>query len=238
MPRSLLITGATGYLGRPLTALALARGHAVRAFVRPGSQSRVPRGAEVVAGDPFSSEQLAGALTPAHTLVHLIGTPRPSPAKARQFVSVDLASIRAAAEAAARAGIAHLVYVSVAHPAPVMKAYIAARTAGETLVRGTGIPATILRPWYVLGPGHWWPYALLPFYKLFEAIPATRETALRLGLVTDRQMIAALIGAIEDGPDGAGVRDVPAIRRAHIAPVQPPGYTAASGPLDPRSPSS
>ena len=49
----------------------------------------------------------------------------------------------------------------------MMKAYIAARTEGEALVRATGIPATILRPWYVLGPGHWWPYALLPFYKLW-----------------------------------------------------------------------
>ena len=34
----------------------------------------------------------------------------------------------------------------------MMHAYIAARTQGEALVRATGIPATILRPWYVLGP--------------------------------------------------------------------------------------
>ena len=34
-----------------------------------------------------------------------------------------------------------------------MHAYVAARVQGESLVTATGIPATILRPWYVLGPG-------------------------------------------------------------------------------------
>jgi uncharacterized protein YbjT (DUF2867 family) len=98
-----------------------------------------------------------------------------------------------------------------------MHAYIAARRAGEALVHASGVPATILRPWYVLGPGHWWPYALLPFYTLFEKIPSKRESALRLGLVTHHQMINALMRAIEDGPAGAGVREVPAIRSATLA---------------------
>jgi uncharacterized protein YbjT (DUF2867 family) len=125
--------------------------------------------------------------------------------------------MRAAAEAAGRAGIAHIVYVSVAHPAPIMKAYIATRIQAEALVNGTGIPATILRPWYVLGPGHRWPSMLLPLYWLCERLPSTREAAVRLGLVTERQMVTAMLRAIEDGPSGAGVRDVAAIRHATIA---------------------
>ena len=214
--RSLVITGATGYLGKPLTALAIARGHRVRAFVRPGSEARTPTGAEVTTGDPFAIDALAAALSPAVTLVHLIGTPRPSPAKAQQFLDVDLTSIRAAAAAATRVGIAHIVYVSVAHPAPVMRAYIAARAEGERLVRETGIAATILRPWYVLGPGHWWPYALLPAYWLLARIPSTRAGAERLGLVTHRQMVVALMSAVERGPTGAGVIEVPGIRAARL----------------------
>jgi uncharacterized protein YbjT (DUF2867 family) len=168
----------------------------------------------VIAGDPFSSDELARACAAGETLVHLIGTPRPSPAKAQQFLDVDLESTRAAAAAAVRAGIGHIVYVSVAHPAPVMQAYIAARVQAEDAVRATGIPATVLRPWYVLGEGHWWPYALLPLYKLLELMPSTREAALRLGLVTHAQMVTALMRAIEDGPGGAGVVDVPEIRAA------------------------
>jgi uncharacterized protein YbjT (DUF2867 family) len=211
-----VITGATGYLGRPLTALALARRHTVTAFVRPGSESRAASGARVIAGNPFSSDELAAACAAGDTFVHLIGTPRPNPSKAQQFLDVDLASARAAAAAAAQARVGHIVYLSVAHPAPVMEAYIAARRQGEEAMRATRIPTTILRPWYVLGEGHWWPYALVPLYKLFEMIPSKRETALRLGLVTREQMITALMRAIEDGPDRAGVVDVPAIRAACV----------------------
>lgn len=211
-----LVTGATGYLGRPLCALARRRGHDVRAFVRRGSEARVPPGVAVVAGNPFDAEDVARALEPGATIVHLLGTPRPNPSKARQFIDVDLASIRATAAAAAQSRAAHLVYVSVAHPAPVMKAYITARTQGEALVRATGIPSTILRPWYVLGPGHWWPYALVPMYWLFERLPSKRETALRLGLVTRAQMITALMAAIEREPRGTAIMEVPAIRSATV----------------------
>jgi uncharacterized protein YbjT (DUF2867 family) len=207
-----LVTGATGYLGRPLVALAAARGHRVRAFVRRGSEPKVPAGVEIATGDALAVGDLTAAMSPGDTLVHLVGTPRPSPAKAQQFQDVDLPSIRASTAAAVAAGIAHLVYVSVAHPAPTMHAYIAVRQQGEALVRATGIPATILRPWYVLGAGHWWPYALVPFYWLAERIPSTRDTARRLGLVTRKQMISALMLAIERGPEGAGVIDVPSIR--------------------------
>jgi uncharacterized protein YbjT (DUF2867 family) len=211
------MTGATGYLGRPLTALALRRGHTVTAFVKPGSEARVAPGARVVTGDPFSSDELARACSAGDTIVHLIGTPRPNPSKAQQFLDVDLASARVAADAAKRAQVGHIVYVSVAHPAPIMQAYIAARMKAEEAIRATGIPATILRPWYVLGEGHWWPYALLPIYKVLEWIPSKRASALRLGLVTHKQMITALMGAIEDGPQRAGIRTVPDIRAATIA---------------------
>ena len=60
------------------------------------------------------------------------------------------------------AGVQHFVYISVAHPAPMMKAYIEVRSQCEAMIRQSGMNATILRPWYVLGPGHRWPYLLLP----------------------------------------------------------------------------
>ena len=94
------MTGATGYLGGPLVTLAAARGHRVRAFVRPGSEASVPRGVTIVRGDALAARDLITALAEGDTLVHLVGTPRPSPAKAQQFLDVDLASIRTACEAA------------------------------------------------------------------------------------------------------------------------------------------
>jgi uncharacterized protein YbjT (DUF2867 family) len=132
-----------------------------------------------------------------------------------EFQLVDLGSIRATAGAAKRAEASHIVYVSVAHPAPVMHAYVAARVEGEALVAATGLPATILRPWYVLGPGHRWPMLMLPIYALLRLLPATHDAAERLGLVTQAQMTAALLDAVANPPvEGTRIVEVPGIRRA------------------------
>jgi uncharacterized protein YbjT (DUF2867 family) len=108
--------------------------------------------------------------------------------------------------------VQHFIYVSVAHPAPVMKAYIEVRSQCEAVIRQSGMNATILRPWYVLGPGHRWPYLLLPMYKLMELLPATREGATRLGLVTLEQMTRALVHAVENPGRGVNIVEVPQIR--------------------------
>jgi len=207
--RRVFVTGGTGYLGRPLIRELLAREHWVRALVRPGSASKLPAGTESVVGDALTAFE--ALIPPADTLVHLVGTSHPNPAKAREFREVDLVSIQASVTAAKRAAVRHFVYVSVAHPAPAMKAFIAVRKEGEALIAASGLSATILRPWYVLGPGHRWPYALLPIYKFMEILPWTRESALRLGLVSIHQMVAALVAAVEDPVDGvrfAGVREI------------------------------
>jgi uncharacterized protein YbjT (DUF2867 family) len=210
--RQVFVTGGTGYLGRPLIVRLAARGHRVRALVRPGSESRLPPVAEAVPGDALDATAWASRVAPADTLVHLVGTPHPSPSKAAEFRAVDLSSIAASVAAAASARVAHLVYVSVAHPAPIMQAYIAVRREGEEMIRRSGLSATILRPWYVLGPGHWWPYVLVPLYAAARAFPATRAGAQRLGLVTLEQMLRALVCAVESPVAGVHVLGVPEIR--------------------------
>jgi uncharacterized protein YbjT (DUF2867 family) len=205
----------TGYVGQRLIQALLACGHRVRALARQASIARVPPGAAAVVGDALDPESVAAALRPCDTIVHLVGTPHPSPAKAREFHQVDLPSIRATVAAAQRVKVSYLVYVSVAQPAPVMRAYLEVRAAGEAMIREAKLTATILRPWYILGPGHWWPVALVPMYKIAELLPSTRDSAQRLGLVTIKQMVQALVNAVENSPAPGTVRivDVPGIRR-------------------------
>lgn len=212
------VTGGTGYIGRPLIDALLAKRYSVSALVRSGSERKLPSGARPVIGNALDEATFAGAVPPASTFVHLVGTPHPNPSKAAEFQRVDRVSIGAAVAAARSAGVRHFVYVSVAHPAPIMQAYIAVRQEGEALVTASGIRATIVRPWYVLGPGHRWPILLVPAYAVLRRIPATRDTAERLGLVTRDAMIAALVRAVETPPIG-GVRilDVPDIRRATLS---------------------
>ena len=209
---SVFITGASGFMGRRLSAELVARGHSVRGLVRRGSEKHVALGCEGVTGDPLDSSTYQKFVTGCDTLVHLVGVAHPSPAKKQQFRTIDLASAMQAIAAAASGGVRHMVYVSVAHPAPVMRDYIAARTEAEDAIRKARVNATILRPWYVLGPGRRWPLAIAPVYWLLEALPGTRESARRLGLVSVEQMIASMARAIADPPNGVRVWEVPEIR--------------------------
>jgi len=209
-----LVTGGTGYIGQRLVPALLARGHRVCVLARQPSVPRVPAGATAVIGDALDAESVGRVLRPGETLVHLVGTPHPSPSKAKEFERVDFASIRAVVAAAARTRVGHLVYVSVAQPSRAMRAYVAVRAAGEKLIADAGLTATYVRPWYVLGPGHRWPLVLVPLYAVAEMVPRWRADARRLGLVTIAQMVRALVGAVEDAPaagtqwiiDVAGIR--------------------------------
>jgi uncharacterized protein YbjT (DUF2867 family) len=216
---AVFVTGGTGYIGCALIPALVSRGSRVLGLVRAGSEAKLPTPAFAVVGDALDADSFAASIPPQATIIHLVGTPHPNPSKAGEFRRVDLGSIRATASAAKRAGADHLVYVSVAHPAPVMREYIAARVEGEALVAATGIAATIVQPWYVLGPGHRWPIVLAPIYALARAIPATRASAERLGLVTRDQLIATLIHAVEHSPpQGVRIVEVPEIRRGPLTP--------------------
>lgn len=212
--RTIFITGGTGFMGRGLIPELLKRGHEVRALARRGSELKLPAGCAPLVGDPLDAETFVNEIGPADTFVQLVGVAHPTPAKAKEFRSVDLKSASEAIRAAREAGVRHFVYVSVAQPAPIMKAYLEARAEAESQIRASGLNATILRPWYVLGPGRQWPRLLKPFYWLMERLPSKRETARRLGLMTDSEMRGALLFAVENPAAGVRVLSVPEIKEA------------------------
>lgn len=202
---NIFLTGATGYLGTHLIPELLRRGHTLRALVRPSSVTKLAPGALPIPGDALDASTFAHHLGESDTFIHLVGVPHPSPAKKEQFRSIDLVSIRESVRAIAGSAIRHFIYLSVAQPAPAMKDYVAVRAEGESLVRAAGIPATFVRPWYVLGPGHRWPYLVLPLYWIWGAFPSQRETARRLYPVKLADVVRAIADSVDDPPDGVRV---------------------------------
>ncbi len=215
--RDLFLTGATGFMGSSLAKELLRRGHRVRTLVRPGSEAKLATGCEPVFGDALRAESYASQIAPADTFVHLVGVAHPNPRKAAEFRAIDLKSCQEAVQAAVKAGVSHFVYLSVARPAPIMQEYQAVRAEGERLIRESGMAATFVRPWYVLGPGRRWPYALMPLYALARLLPATRDGAQRLALVTLQQITRALAWAAENPPE-------------HIQTIEPPQMRAGLTP--------
>lgn len=100
-PRScahrVVVTGASGYLGRALSRALLDRGHTVLGVARPASVARLERGVTPIAGDVLDAASYAGCLVGADTLVHLVGTTADG---ARRLGLVTLAQVTRALVAA------------------------------------------------------------------------------------------------------------------------------------------
>ncbi|MEP7318824.1 MAG: NmrA family NAD(P)-binding protein [Panacibacter sp.] len=147
--------------------------------------------------------------------MQLLGVAHPGPGKKEQFITIDLASVNASADAAKEAGVTHFIYVSVAQiRTSIMHDYQQCRALGEAAIRDTQIPATFIRPWYVIGPGHYWPLLFQPVFKIMEWLPPTANKAKALRLVTLKQMLNTLLYAVELEPfAGTNIIEIDTIRR-------------------------
>lgn len=210
--KPVFITGGTGHIGSRLIEALVRKGVPVQALIRPESRGKLPAGAVPVEGNALNSSSYRHLLTPDHTFVQLVGVTHPNPLKKNQFRDIDQASGVQAVDAARAAGVRQFVYLSVAQPLPIMKDYVNARAFVEDKIQASGLPTTIVRPFYVLGPGRRWPMLLYPLYWILENQSATRAAAQRLGFLNVKEMVACLVWAIENPASGTRVLEVPDIR--------------------------
>jgi uncharacterized protein YbjT (DUF2867 family) len=131
----ILITGATGHVGRELAGILDARGEPARALVRSERRgAELPEGVEVVVGDLDDQASLVRAFEGVDRLFLLV------PGIGHQAAVNALTAARTA-------GVGHTVYLSsyavAQRPLPAMGRWHDER---EELVRASGIPATFLRP--------------------------------------------------------------------------------------------
>jgi uncharacterized protein YbjT (DUF2867 family) len=141
MTSPILVTGGTGTLGRHVVPRLRDAGRDVQVL----SRRRHPPedGVEFMTGDLATGEGAQAAVAGVGTVVHLAGSAKGDENKARNLV-----------RAASRAGVRHLVYISVvgADRIPVvsgvdraMFGYFAAKRAAERVVADSGLPWTMLR---------------------------------------------------------------------------------------------
>ncbi len=174
----LLVTGASGMIGRAVVGAFAARGVAVRAAVRRPPQAAFPAGVEVAQHPdltlPFDWDPLVAG---ADTLIHLAGvTPTRRAVRPALYDIVNRQATARLAEAAARAGVRHFVFVSSIRAqsgpsadhalterdaAAPTDAFGRSKLAAEAAVQASGVPFTILRPVPVYGPGVGGYFALL-----------------------------------------------------------------------------
>jgi nucleoside-diphosphate-sugar epimerase len=165
-----LVTGASGYVGRAAVAVLAGGSYAVRAAVQRPPQPPFMAGVEVMLHpDLRQSFDWSPLLAGIDKVVHLAGvTPASRPGAPELYDEVNRAATARLAAAAARAGVDHLVFVSSIRAqcgpsadhalserdaAAPTDAYGRSKLAGEAAVRDSGVPFTILRPVPIYGPG-------------------------------------------------------------------------------------
>jgi nucleoside-diphosphate-sugar epimerase len=167
------VTGASGFLGHVVCAEALSRGHEVHALVRrPGSE---PAGTIAVAGDLTDAGALTAALTQIEPdyVIHLaaeIATQR----DLSKIAAVNVAGTKHLLEACTAAGNPKFVFTSTVvtgeangelltedSDLPYDTPYGESKRVGEQLVLESGLPAVIIRPSHVYGPGGWYAHEIV-----------------------------------------------------------------------------
>lgn len=142
----ILVTGATGFVGRRLVPVLLDEGHEVRAMTRRPEAYDGP--GDPVGGDVHDPSTLAAALAGveiAYYLVHSLDDP--------DFERKDAEAARAFGSAAAEAGVEQVVYLGGLGDDGELSAHLRSRREVEGLLGGAGVPVTVLRAAIVVGQG-------------------------------------------------------------------------------------
>src|SRR3982751_2538223 len=137
---TILITGASGAIGRQVVQQLVDRGAAVRALVRDPAKTQFPAGVEVVQGDLLDVESMRRAMAGVSTLFLLNGVVPDEFTQA--LVTLNLAR---------DAGIDRIVYLSVIHSDKYLNVpHFAGKFGVERMLEQMHFGATILRPAYFI----------------------------------------------------------------------------------------
>lgn len=213
MSLTVAVTGATGFIGRHVTADLVARGIHVRAIVRPESTHAAPAGAEVVPA-PLEAAALRDAFAGVDAAVHLAGVVSTRDPSVYATVNVDGTREVAAAANAAGARLVHISSLAAAGPASAARPraeddepspctpYGRSKLEGERIVMAmSGLRWTILRPGVVYGPGD---RAMLPVFTFAERglLPLVGRTDAAYTLIHVHDVVRVIGAAIATPADG------------------------------------
>jgi dihydroflavonol-4-reductase len=219
-----LVTGATGFLGRALLPLLRDAGHEVRALARGDAGGIAELGAEPVAASLEDREAVRQALRGVETLVHLAGRVDFDPRDATALYRLHVEGTRLLLEDALAAGVSRVVLASSSgtvavsrepreateadgHPLEIVAGWpyylskIYQEKAALRFHRDTGLPVVVLNPSLLLGPGDTRLGSTRVVFQFLERrIPALPSGG--LSFVDVRDAAAAFAAALTRGIPG------------------------------------
>ena len=149
-----LVTGATGFLGRRVVQQLLERRHTVRCLVHtPGSERLfTDRSIEICYGSVNDSAALNEAMEGVAAVIHLVAVIRQG--RGSTFSGINRRGVAGVAWAAKENGVGHFIHVSASGATRDSRyKYLNSKYQGEQEVKASNIPYTIFRPTLMFGPG-------------------------------------------------------------------------------------
>lgn len=197
----ILVTGATGFIGRALIRHLFAAGRQVRVLIRPSRRSpRLPKGVpvEVAVVSLADESAIRAALKGVDTIIHLAGAE--SQGRNANLLAVDMRGTENLARVAAESGVARMIYLSHiganrSSAYPVFKA----KGIAEEHIRRSGVPHTIFRASLVFGPEDHFTTALVRLLQMspfFFPLPLSGRTVIQPLWVED--LVTVLLWALDD----------------------------------------
>jgi uncharacterized protein YbjT (DUF2867 family) len=205
-PGSVLVTGATGFIGSALTAALAQRGEHVVAVSRRPTKATTLKSVEWRTCDllePSTLDAAFAGIRVAYYLVHSMGT------GGSEFGELERRTAQAFAEAAARAQVARIVYLGGPAPAGPPSEHLRSRLAVGEILRAGPVPTVELRASMVIGRGSasWQIVRDLAVRLPVMVLPRWLSSRTRPVALAD--VVAALIGAAEMAIEHSEWFDVP-----------------------------
>lgn len=193
-PRTVAVTGATGFVGGPAVGALIAAGWQVRALTRRPRDGR--SGLLWVPGDLDNADSLAELMRGADACLHIAGAIKGRDRNA--FASANIDGTRRVVTTARAAGVRRLVHVSsLAAREPDLSDYSWSKAEAEALVaaEAQGLDWTVLRPPAVYGPGD--KETLSLFRSTARGLAPLPGGPTRTSLIHVDDLAAALVACLE-----------------------------------------
>lgn len=200
---TVLVAGATGYIGGRLVPELIARGYRVRVMVRAGSPEHAERWpeAEVVVADALSEEEVAEALRGVDTVYYLIHSMLVGK---RKFEDADTRAARNFRLAAEQQHVKRIIYLGgLGDTQTNLSTHLASRSqVAEEFAKG-GVPTTILRAAVIIGSGSASYEMINHLVRKIPLFPVPTWAKTRCQPIGLRDVIKSLVGVLEL-PETAG----------------------------------
>jgi uncharacterized protein YbjT (DUF2867 family) len=196
-PATILVTGATGYIGGRLAPRLVAQGYTVRALARDPRRlgTLAAAGVACVAGDALKPESLGPALAGVDVAYYLIHSMEAGP----DFATRDREAAANFAAACATAGVQRIIYFGgLGRAGPSLSKHLASRHEVGDVLRAGPVPVTELRAAIIVGAGSASFEIIRDLARRLPVMVCPRWVRSRCEPIALDQVLAYLIGALRE----------------------------------------